>query len=220
MADCGCPDAAGTCQCLVTAGAGASLTGAGTLANPYVISASAYITVEDEGTPLTARQIINFKGMAVSAADNGGSSRTDVTVSAPATSFVKKTATESVTNSTTLQNDDELVLPVVANAVYKVELALIFDGVSGSGGLKMAWTAPAGASMAWGDVNFAAAQSPGTTVSRNTGGAGVNVIQTVWGTLTTAGTAGSLQLQWAQVTANGTATRVFPGSYLEIERFS
>src|SRR5207253_11445727 len=40
------------------------------------------------------------------------------------THYIAKTADETVTSSTTLQNDDHLVLPVVASAVYTFALDL------------------------------------------------------------------------------------------------
>src|SRR5690242_12759599 len=42
---------------------------------------SAYATVQDEGTPLTQRNTINFTGAGVTCTDNSGSSRTDCDIS-------------------------------------------------------------------------------------------------------------------------------------------
>lgn len=50
-------------------------------------SASAYATIQDEGTPLTQRSVLNFVGAAVTAADDAGNTRTNVTFAAPLNSF-------------------------------------------------------------------------------------------------------------------------------------
>jgi hypothetical protein len=53
--------------------------GAGT-APTYQASSGGYATIRDEGTALTARTIANFTGAGVTATDNAGSTRTDVTI--------------------------------------------------------------------------------------------------------------------------------------------
>lgn len=45
-------------------------------------AASAYATVQEEGTPLTTRTVLNFVGSGITAADNAGNTRTDVTLDA------------------------------------------------------------------------------------------------------------------------------------------
>ena len=54
-----------------------------------------------------------------------------------------KTATESVTSSTTLQDDDELVVTVEANTKYRVELLLLYDG-NAAGDIQVKLVAPSG----------------------------------------------------------------------------
>jgi hypothetical protein len=140
---------------------------------------------------------------------------------------VYKVSTESVTSSATLQNDDVLFASVAANAVYKVELGLVYDGAT-AGDIQLGWTMPAAAAItnvhtvaittagaaSTDDVTTATAGNPsfgalGTGTNCGYGG--------VW-ILTTAGTSGTLQLQWAQNTSSATATRVFAGSYLVLQR--
>jgi hypothetical protein len=64
-----------------------SLTGAGATAvtgtyPSFTITTNALATIQDEGSGLTQRAALNFIGAAVSAADNAGSSRTDVSFDA------------------------------------------------------------------------------------------------------------------------------------------
>lgn len=147
-----------------------------------------------------------------------------------------KTATESVTSSIALQNDDQLFVPHTTNARYDVDGYLIYDGLAdpgvygGAGGLKLFFTAGAGCTMNW--TNFGVNQ--GVLTSHNvvvetlasaprnlgTNGPGNSMSCHFKGTLITAGTGGNLQLQWAQVTANATATRILVNSFMSLRRIA
>lgn len=140
-----------------------------------------------------------------------------------------KTGTEAVTSSTTLQNDDNLVLAVVASAVYVVQWNLRMDGAA-VGDFKYAFTGPAGATLVWESRGLAVADASnlaaittdvaaiGTTVSHGTLATGTTTRVAGSGLLVMSSTAGNLQLQWAQATSSGTATNVFAGSWLKAER--
>lgn len=145
--------------------------------------------------------------------------------------FAVKTADEGVTSSTTLQNDDELVIAVSASAKYIMDGYLLYTGAADpAGGLKMGWTGPSGAAMSW--TNFGVNQNGSPSlVNYNVvaeslaGGRGVatNTTSTTMscrptGILTVGVTAGNLQLQWAQGTSNATATTVKTGSWLRLVR--
>ena len=62
------------------------------------------------------------------------------------------------------------------------------------------------------------AQALADTAPAGAIGAGSSVVLPSRGVLTTAGTAGSLQLQWAQNTSSAVATRVLAGSTMWIRR--
>ncbi|MES4891417.1 hypothetical protein [Streptomyces sp. NPDC096012] len=62
------------------------------------------------------------------------------------TLFVRKTSDQSVTSSTTLANDSQLLLPVVANATYTLFLMCIFSGGT-TGDIKFDWTVPSGTAL-------------------------------------------------------------------------
>lgn len=140
-----------------------------------------------------------------------------------------KTATESVTSSTALQNDDQLFFSVAANARYTLEGFIIYDGAT-SGDLKLAFTYPAGATFEWsnyGNTGPAAGTSltDMNTVIQTNDARSVNATPTPSppglslaprGYLITSSTAGTLQLQWAQDTSSATATRVRAGSWLRL----
>lgn len=131
-----------------------------------------------------------------------------------------KTADETVNNSATLQDDDHLSVSVQADAVYLVEL----EGVYNSGatpGFKTQLAAPAGSTA--GSAIGAGGTGSGfggvtLTTALNWGGAGAERWFRFTGKLTTAGTAGSLKLQWAQTAANASNTILDAGSSLRITR--
>lgn len=138
-----------------------------------------------------------------------------------------RTSTQSVTSSTTLVNDTQLSLAVAANAVYKVELELVYDGDT-AGDLKTGWTTPAGATIgdaiALGLSTTAAAATDditsGSSAAPSFGalGAGVKCALKFDFILTTAATAGTLQFQWAQNASSTTATIMHAGSSLVAQR--
>jgi hypothetical protein len=139
-----------------------------------------------------------------------------------------RTSTQSVTSSTAYVNDTQLVVAVAANAVYDVRLVLLYDGAvstGGAAGIRNQFTMPASATFvdvtaglsatattASDDVVFANGSAWGSV------GAGVTTGLIREGLLTTAGTAGNFQFQWAQNVSSGTATRVFAGSKLILSR--
>ena len=60
--------------------------------------------------------------------------------------FVRKTSDETVNNSTTLQNDDQLALAVEANATYWLSMRLIMSSGT-TPDFKMLFTFPSGLTM-------------------------------------------------------------------------
>lgn len=143
-----------------------------------------------------------------------------------------KTGDESVTSSTTLQNDDLLVLPVASNARYIMEAFLVYTGAADpAGGLKLGWTGPSGATMKW--ANFGTTQNAApalvnyNVVAESIGGgrgvgtnSGTEMTCRPYGVLNTSSTSGNLQLQWAQGTSNATATVVKAGSLIHLRRIA
>ncbi|MFE7947421.1 hypothetical protein [Streptomyces sp. NPDC057426] len=143
---------------------------------------------------------------------------------------VTKTATESVTSSTTLQDDDELFVSVEANATYVVDMMLIHSSAT-AGDIKIGWSVPAGASFSWTGQGASNTATSSFTVAdsnmagRNAaeslefgGGAGTATRADVSGTLITSATAGALQFQWAQRVSDATATQVRAGTWLSVRR--
>jgi hypothetical protein len=148
---------------------------------------------------------------------------------------VQKGSNESVTSSASVQNDNELLMPLPMYSVWDFELNLLSDAAA-AGGFQGAFTVPAGASIAvWGGSGFGvAATTPtadtgawsaaaaATTPTFQWGGSDdatrPYTLTTIKGTVTLAGTAGNLQFQWGQQTSNGTASTIRAGSWLVCER--
>lgn len=136
----------------------------------------------------------------------------------PAMIAARKTADEVVNNSSTLQNDNHLSWPVAANAVYEMRLELVY--VTGTTpDIKFGWTYPSGLTMVWqhrgtdlsGNVAFRGNYNAATVLG--IGGTTFEEYVTLTGLITVSSTAGTLQLQWAQSTANASDTTLRSGSY-------
>jgi hypothetical protein len=142
-----------------------------------------------------------------------------------------KTANESVTNSTTLQDDNHLVVSLQANTDYWMDLFLITDGATG-GDIKFAVIIPSG-TLRW-ITNGLNIGATGTTGSANrrvltggasitgsdvgTVGAGTSSVVPARGIARISSTGGNARLQWAQNTSSGTASRVLAGSFMLFTR--
>lgn len=142
---------------------------------------------------------------------------------------VRKTANESVSSSSTLQDDDHLTFPIAANeewvAVYKLSLG----SALGATGFKVAVTVPSGASMEagckiaclLGSVAGGRTSTSGATIINNTfaaAEAGGDADVHVW--VSNGATPGSVTLQWAQSNVTSSALTLFKGSFLVKHRIA
>lgn len=140
-----------------------------------------------------------------------------------------KTADETVNNSSTLQDDNELFVAVRANNTYIVETGLIYS--SGATPLiKVGFDFPSGATFVWtmdslhnsitaatrGDIERFV--QSGSTQSFGVSGAGTKVDATPSGLLTVGSTGGNFTVQWAQQTANASNTVMYAGSWIKLTR--
>jgi len=150
-----------------------------------------------------------------------------------------KTADESVTSSTTLQNDDHLVIPVTANSKYAVEAFIMALGPA-TADLKIDWAIPASSFININMLEWQRANAEGQRVVLTGGAAGRMTLegesnglalfgstfstQSSWttfvGQLGVVGTAGNLQFRWAQNTSDAGAVTLKAGSWLKITRVS
>ncbi len=125
--------------------------------------------------------------------------------------ILRKTADETVNNSTTMQDDNHLVLPVLANEIWHFKLLLITQQADAGADWKIGFTYPSGTTMFWGTISWEWVVAKALNIE--------STVVTVAHALTTitglsyegiiivSSTAGSITLQWAQsaaVAANNT----------------
>lgn len=135
----------------------------------------------------------------------------------------RKTANETVNNSAALQNDNELFVAAEAGATYDFTLFGMYTSGT-TPDLKVGWTVPSGTTMRWGasyyDTASALALTSNLTESSTLacGGTTFNQSFIATGVIVVGSTAGLVQMQWAQNTANASDTILYVGSYLELRR--
>lgn len=149
-------------------------------------------------------------------------------VAGVAPNAVIKQADQDVLNSATLQNDDALFVSLPANTAWLFWSYLNYEGAAtGTGDLKIEWTAPSGATVrfaAYGPATSGVStlaslggHMQGVSYSFGTNGSGSLLALTMLGSVLVGSTPGALQLEWAQSTANNsTATIVHAQSHLAL----
>lgn len=142
------------------------------------------------------------------------------------TDTVFKPADQSVTSSTTLAADNDLVVPVKAGGVYSIDSALWLVGAT-TGDFVMKYDVPAGSEGSFAPACITLGNSDGTgsirltavdfsaSIAMGTIAAGSWVLP--HGVLI-AGADGNLQLTWAQNVSDPTATTVKKGSWMRVAR--
>ncbi len=140
----------------------------------------------------------------------------------------QKPTDEGPITTTTLQNDNDLILPLAANSAYELEGYLAATGgVMGNGDIKLGFTGPAGVTYRFTTTGYHIAGTPPATgnsasLSSGTASAGVNGGSAspvdIKGWVTTSSTSGNFTLQWAENTGNATGTTVLAGSRLKVRR--
>ena len=146
-----------------------------------------------------------------------------------------KTATETVNNSTTIQDDDELFVTPSTNATYWVQTLVLYDSVSTTPNIKIAFSFAAGATFTYGgmgmttaNANFDTGAGDGylrfpaaTSGGRRTYGTMASELGAMPnGILIMDSTAGTFRLRWAQDTATAENTQVKAKSYIWARRIA
>jgi len=147
--------------------------------------------------------------------------------------YIIKSANETVNNSTTLQNDNDFSFAIAANEKWLVELFLAITSVSANSDFKFNFTLPASCTIRFGVGSNSAitgtwgagatSVSPtGLSTSANVSAGSFNG---TWGlivvaTIINAGTAGTVQYQWAQDTAVAEDTILLANSVMRYTRLA
>lgn len=162
---------------------------------------------------------------------NGGSDEIDVTGLTGAgggagPTIVRKASDESVANNT-LQDDNDLVFAIGASEVWVAQLHLFLTCASATPDFKYGFTAPAGATIRYGnhamvtgitgvtgDAHMQTLASGNPAVGVPATGAGPVYI-TIVVSVANGGTPGTVQLQWAQQNTDAVnSMQVLAGSYI------
>ncbi len=124
--------------------------------------------------------------------------------------IARKTADETVTSSTTLQDDDHLTMAVAANEAWSLNWRLLYNA-NATGDLKIAWTQPASGlvnvSFYWQNNTGSPAiitdsSSASPTTSLLIYGGGAPLVLDIPMIFVNGANAGNLTLQWAQSTSD------------------
>lgn len=127
--------------------------------------------------------------------------------------IVRKTADETVNNSTTLQNDDHLLLAVAANEIWFISVFFIFNSTSVAD-LKYAFSLPTGATAQKQHLLSAVATPSDATTATKLSGEGAIRWSRVYVLYIGGANAGNVQLQWAQWLAEASDTQVLTNSFI------
>lgn len=140
-----------------------------------------------------------------------------------------KTADESVTSSIALQDDDHLVLTVVAGARYAIEAYLDVEA-DPAADITLGWSVPAGASLSWTETGISAGNTGNigsikqsrldAATSSGVGIVAAGSVVRPAGSLLTVGSGGQVRLRWAQSVSSGTPTILKAGSWLRATRLA
>ncbi len=141
------------------------------------------------------------------ATPGGGSSKT----------FAKvvKSADQTVNNTTTLQDDDELLFTGTINKIYSYLLMMNIRSDS-TPDLKIGWNVPTGATYTiannvWGSASPSFTETTTMTMGTTTG---FDQVASTRGKIIMDSTAGNSVLEWAQQTANVSDTKMLLASTL------
>jgi len=135
---------------------------------------------------------------------------------------IRKTATESLTSNTTLQDDDHLLFAVGANEVWAWQ-AVASVTCDATGGFKFTFTVPAAATGHWNYRTPAAVGSSGGPAFAATTNHTVTLTSQphdLSGLVVVGATPGNVTFQWAQQASSGTATQVLIDSFLIAHRIA
>ncbi|MEU7431094.1 hypothetical protein AB0B07_09585 [Streptomyces sioyaensis] len=152
---------------------------------------------------------------------------------AGAFSFARKSADTSRASTITLSADPHLTVPVATFSTYTVDAYLIYSGGT-LGDINVALAGPTSSDGSWSAVGYgrsvpANVNTDGYTIRMNPnsiasvqprsyGADTADETLHMRGTLRTAGTAGSLAVQWSQAASDATATIMRTDSWLRVQR--
>ena len=135
---------------------------------------------------------------------------------------VRKTATQTTSADTTTDDDSELAVSLAADSVYDLHGVIFASSTSQVPDIKVAFTAPTGATIDIAVVPSSAEQAELLQTSNSNSDAipvpsNQPIVIEVMGTVKTSGSSGLLKFQWSQNQSDAAAVGVLRGSYLRVD---
>lgn len=127
-------------------------------------------------------------------------------------------------NTTSVSDDAVLMLPVAANARYRLQASVFWSkSATASQGIKHTWSTPSGTTGYWvahavGNAASARLTPDAVANSLGTGSSAGEYYLGMEGLFLTAGTSGFIAFSWAQAVSEATAVSVLQNSWLELRR--
>jgi len=138
----------------------------------------------------------------------------------------RKTADQSLTTQTALQNDSDLSFAIAASEEWIVVFHISAAAANATTGFKIGVAVPSGAtvlsSLLYGGdgtaqgANYAAVTASGQIISATPNGNNNGILVRVW--VLNGTTPGNVTLQFAQVNSSGTALTFLKGSFMQATR--
>lgn len=212
----------------VTVGSGSSFT---------VSGLGIELTPTDSNPTCSAGKYYVYADLSETAAKlcNNGSVSTLNTTATNTETIIYKSSDEPITNSATLQNDNDFVFAVSANKTYALKIYALYDATTvadmqydftlpaSATGFKSTHHAPTGTTACSGTSGTFIYNSV-TQTDNNVGaaGAGTSTICAleIDATIVVAGTSGNVQWRWAQANLENTTITVRAGSWMSWRQVS
>lgn len=193
---------------------------------PDLIDSNARVRVRNNGTDVAARRTLNFLGTGLTITDDPANEEVEVTLTTSEWTTVRKTADETDTNSSGMQDDNELLFTAANGTWYEFEAFLIFTADSAAD-ITFGFGEDGTASRGYVYGTMLTATSSGTVLRAeptdqgagssmdagvNPAGGSVKMLALARGFHVGAG--GTFRLRWAQNVSNANATTLYAKSYL------
>lgn len=191
---------------------------------PLTYNATSLILTQAKSRTTVAGEILRFMS-------EGSGNWREITTN-PTTGYASLVSDQSVTSSTTFVDITAVTVPIVASGVYAIEAVIPY--IAGTtGDLKLQIVGPLNCTMAMYGTGplittgvittvqgVSADISGGASMGQWEGVVSPGSLVRLAGIVKNSSSAGSVKLQFAQNTSNGTATTIGAGAYLNLVRLS